>query len=42
MMSWPAPITTFLLGVILGVALWTPALPWLVKSLGVANILQLF
>jgi hypothetical protein len=41
-MNWHSAQTVFLLGVILGLALWTPALPWLLKSLGIADIVQLF
>ena len=34
MVSWPGPITTLLFGVILGLMLWTPALPWFLRSVG--------
>jgi hypothetical protein len=36
-MNWHDPKTALLLGAILGLALWTPALPWLLKSLGIAD-----
>jgi hypothetical protein len=29
-----------LVGMILGFALWTPALPWLLKSVGIADTIQ--
>jgi hypothetical protein len=41
-MDWHGPKTALLVGMVLGLALWTPALPWLFKSLGVANIARLF
>jgi hypothetical protein len=34
MISWPGPITALLVGVMLGLTLWTPVLPWFLKSLG--------
>ena len=34
MIFWPGPITTLLIGAILGLTLWTPLLPWFLKSLG--------
>jgi hypothetical protein len=41
-MNWHGPMTALLLGAILGLALWTPTLPWLLKSLGVADLVQSF
>jgi hypothetical protein len=40
MMNWRGSKTALLFGMILGLALWTPALPWLFKSLGIADIVQ--
>jgi hypothetical protein len=35
-MNWRGPKVALLVGMILGLALWTPALPWLVRSLGLS------
>jgi hypothetical protein len=41
-MDWHDPKLALLFGALLGLALWTPALPWLLKSTGIANLIGLF
>jgi hypothetical protein len=41
MMNWRGPKAALLFGMILGLALWTPALPWLFKSLAITDVVQL-